>query len=217
MKYMVKSLKSVVVLMLLITATLHAQSDQIEAKSIRKAFEAEGINKAQIFTGITDWFAKEENAANNEISVADKENGHIVVKGMVKVLFKNIGTELYPKRSGMAEVLEAKFNHVVTIDIVDNAYTVTYTLLDMIKEMYGQEETFFNCVNFVEIDEEALEQYNKSMEKVFKRNFVFKNKREIFFENSRSQFQEVSSFILNEAQVNMYSLHEEVISGYRKE
>ena len=210
---MMKSLKSVVVLMMLFTGILNAQSEQIEAKSITKVFDAEGISKAQIFTRITGWFAKENNAVKNEISVADKENGHIVVKGVVKVLFKNIGTELYPKRSGMAEVLESKFNHVISIDIVDNAYTVTYTLSDMIKEMYGQEESFFNCINFVQIDEEALQQYNKSMEKVFKRNFVFKNKREIFFENSRSQFEEVSSFILNEAQINMYSLHEEVISG----
>lgn len=207
-----QSLKSVVVLMMLFTGILNAQNEQIEAKSVTQVFDAEGINKAQIFTRITDWFAKEENAANNEIAETDKENGRIVAKGVVKVLFKNIGTELYPKRSGMAEVLESKFNYLVTIDIVDNAYTVTYTLLEMRKEMYGQEETFFNCINFIEIDEEALEQYNKSMEKVFKRNFVFKNKREIFFENSKSQFQEVNGFILNDVQVYMYSLHEEVLS-----
>ncbi len=94
------------------------------------------------------------------------------------------------------------------MDILNN-----YTLIDMIKEMYGQEETFFNCINFVEIDDKALGEYNKSMEKVFKRNFVFKNKREIFFDNSKAQFQEVSTYILNDAQVNMFALHEEVISG----
>ena len=214
---MMKNLKSVVVLTMLFTGFLHAQSEQIEAKSITKVFDAEGMSKAQIFTGITNWFAKEENATTHEISVADKENGRIVAKGVVKVLFKNIGTELYPKRSGMAEVLEAKFNHIITIDIIDNSYTINYTLSDMIKEMYGQEESFFNCINFVQIDEEALEEYNRSMEKVFKRNFVFKHKREIFFENSKGQFEEVSSYILNEAQVNMYALNEEVISGHPEE
>ena len=195
------------------TSFTYAQNDLVEEKSLTEVYEADGISKSEIYLRINNWFAKEENAVNNEITVADSENGHIEVNGVVKVLFKNIGTDLYPKRSGMAEVLEAKFNYILTIDIVENQYMVNYTLIDMIKEMYGQEETFFNCINFVEIDDKALGEYNKSMEKVFKRNFVFKNKREIFFDNSKAQFQEVSTYILNDAQVNMFALHEEVISG----
>jgi len=195
------------------TSFTYVQNDLVEAKSLTEVYEADGISKSEIFLRINNWFAKEENAVNNEITVADSKNGHIEVGGIVKVLFKNIGNDLYPKRSGMAEVLEAKFNYIMTIDIVENQYMVNYTLIDMIKEMYGQEETFFNCINFVEIDDKALEEYNKSMEKVFKRNFVFKKKREIFFDNSKAQFQEVSSFILNDAQVNMFALHEDIVSG----
>ena len=188
----------------------------IEGKSITEVYELNGISKTEAFSRINNWFALEENAVNDEIAVSNKEESHIEVKGITKVLFKNIGTELYPKRSGMAEVLEAKFNYLITIDIVENQYMVNYTLIDMIKEMYGQEETFFNCINFVEIDDQALEEYNKEMGKVFKRNFVFKNKREIFFENSRSQFEEVSSYVMNEAQVKMFNLHEAVTSPNNK-
>ena len=195
------------------TSSTYAQNDLVEAKSLTEVYEADGISKSEIFLRINNWFSKEENVVNNEIAVADSKNGHMEVKGVVKVLFKNIGTDLYPKRSGMAEVLESKFNYIMIIDVVENQYMVNYTLIDMIKDMYGHEETFFNCVNFVEIDDKALEEYNKSMEKVFKRNFVFKNKREIFFDNSKAQFQEVSSYISNDAQVNMFALHEDVISG----
>ena len=208
-----KKLRLLIVLIIVMTSFTYAQNDLVEAKSLTEVYEANGISKQEIFLRINNWFAKEENVVNNEITVADSKNGHLEVKGVVKVLFKNIGTDLYPKRSGMAEVLEAKFNYMMTIDIVENQYMVNYTLTDMIKEMYGQEETFFNCINFVEIDDTALEDYNKSMEKVFKRNFVFKKKREIFFDNSMAQFQEVSSYILNDAQVNMFALHEDVISA----
>ncbi len=208
-----RRLRLLVLLIIVMTRFSYAQNDLVEAKSLTEVYEADGISKSEIFLRINNWFSKEENAVNNEITIADSKNGHIEVKGIVKVLFKNIGTDLYPKRSGMAEVLEAKFNYIMTIDIVENQYMVNYTLTDMIKEMYGQEETFFNCINFVEIEDTALEEYNKSMEKVFKRNFVFKNKREIFFDNSKAQFQEVSSYILNDAQVNMFALHEDIVSG----
>ena len=208
-----KKFRLLVVLIIAMTSFTYAQNDLVEAKTLTEVYEADGISKSEIFLRINNWFANEKNAVNNEITVADAEKGHVEVKGVVKVLFRNIGTDLYPKRSGMAEVLESKFKYIMTIDIVENQYMVNYTLTDMIKEMYGQEETFFNCVNFVEIDKKALEQYNESMEKVFKRNFVFKNKREIFFDNSKAQFQEVSSYILNDAQVNMFALHEDVVSG----
>lgn len=208
-----KKLRLLIVLIIGMTSFTYAQNDLVEAKSLTEVYAADGISKPEIFLQINNWFAKEENAVNNEITVADSKNGHLEVKGVVKVLFRNIGTDLYPKRSGMAEVLEAKFNYMMTIDIVENQYMVNYTLIDMIKEMYGQEETFYNCINFLEIDDKALEDYNKSMEKVFKRNFVFKKKREIFSDNSKAQFQEVSTYILNDAQVNMFALHEYVISA----
>ena len=207
-----KRLSLCILLFIVSTEFTYGQNDLIEAKSITEVYELNGISKTETFSRIVNWFALEENAINHEMSVSNKEEGHIEVKGITKVLFKNIGTELYPKRSGMAEVLEAKFNYLITIDVVENQYMVNYTLIDMIKEMYGQEETFFNCINFVEIDDIALEEYNKEMGKVFKRNFVFKNKREIFFNNSKSQFEEVSSYVLNESQVKMFNLHEAVIS-----
>jgi hypothetical protein len=208
-----KIFKLFLLLIIVFSEFAYAQNDLIEGKSITEVYEIKGISQTDIFKRINNWFSSEENAANDKISLANEEDGHIEVEGITKVLFRNIGTELYPKRSGMAEVLEAKFNYLITIDIVENQYMVNYTLIDMIKEMYGQEEAFFNCINFVEIDEKALEEYNEAMEKVFKRNFVFKNKRQVFFDNSKSQFEEVSSYVLNEAQVKMFNLHEALMSG----
>ncbi len=89
-----KRLRLLIVLIIVMTSFTYAQNDLVEAKSLTEVYEADGISKAEIYLRINNWFAKEENAVNNEITVADSENGHIEVNGVVKVLFKNIGTDL---------------------------------------------------------------------------------------------------------------------------
>ena len=185
-----------------------AQDYLIEEKSVSRVFQAEGMSKSEIMSKMESWYSNPETTPKDTIETLDLEKGFIRVRGEIKVLYKNIGTELYPKRSQMADVLEAKFRHTIEMDVEDNAYVVKYYLNEMVKEMYGREAEFLNCINFVEIDEEALEAYNRSMGKVLKMNFVFKKRREIFFDNSEVQFQEVSSYILNEAQVNMFAAYD---------
>jgi hypothetical protein len=193
---------------LLVINLVQAQDYLIEEKSVSRVFQAEGLSKSEIMSKMESWYSNPETTPKDTIETLDLEKGFIRVRGEIKVLYKNIGTELYPKRSQMADVLEAKFRHTIEMDVEDNAYVVKYYLNEMVKEMYGREAEFLNCINFVEIDEEALEAYNRSMGKVLKMNFVFKKRREIFFENSEGQFQEVSSYILNEAQVNMFAAYD---------
>ena len=80
----------------------------------------------------------------------------------------------------------------------------------MKKEMYGREAIFFECVNFEEINKEEVEAYNKDMNKLLKANLVFKKRREIFMENSTSQFEEVSNFLLNAGEVKIFSINEAI-------
>lgn len=201
-------LNGLILFCLLVINLIHAQDYLIEEKSVSRVFQAEGLSKSEIMSKMESWYSNPETSPNDTIETLDLEKGFMRVRGQIKVLYKNIGTELYPKRSQMADVLEAKFRHTLEMDIEDNAYVVKYYLNEMVKEMYGRETEFLNCINFVEIDKEALEKYNRSMEKVLKMNFVFKKRREIFFDNSEAQFQEVSSYILNEAQVNMFAAYD---------
>ena len=112
----------------------------------------------------------------------------------------------------MAEVLEARFGHIMEINVNEEDYDIMFSVVDMKEEMYKKQDVFFECINFKEINEEDLSEYNRAMDKLLKANLVFKKRREVFAENSRSQFEEVSSFLLNEGEVSIFSLNEVIAS-----
>ncbi len=206
----IKGLKAGLIVLLFLSSYLHAQDSQVAKKSVSKTFELKGLSPSLIFSRAESWFSDENNGDNNVIKSVSPENNELVVQGETKVLYKNIGKELYPKRNGMAEILDAYFGHLVEIKIDESSYSITYTVTDMKKEMYGKQDVFFECVNFIEINEKDLASYNQDMNKLLKANLVFKKRREIFMENSRLQFEEVNNFLLNEGEVNIFSLNEAV-------
>ena len=205
-----KKLNIGLILILFLTSLVHAQNSQIEEKSVSKKFSLNGLSPSLVLSRAESWFENEDNGEKNVVESLNPEKKELIVKGETKVLYKNIGKELYPKRSGMAEVLDAYFGHIIEIHIDDDYYEITYTVTDMKKEMYGREEIFYKCVNFEEINEEDLEAYNDNMNKLLKANLVFKKRREIFMENSKSQFEEVSNFLLNAGEVNIFSINEAI-------
>lgn len=205
-----KKLKISFILILFLTSLLHSQNSQIEEKSVSKKFSLNGLSPSLILSKAESWFENEDNGEKNVVESLSPEKKELIVKGETKVLYKNIGKELYPKRSGMAEVLDAYFGHVIEVHIGEDYYEIKYTVTDMKKEMYGREEIFYKCVNFEEINEEDLETYNDDMNKLLKANLVFKKRREIFMENSKSQFEEVSNFLLNAGEVNIFSMNEAI-------
>ena len=192
---------------------IQAQESQIEEKSISKHYASENLESALVLSKAEQWFSREENSEQFEIVSLDQKKGEMLVEGSTKVLYKNMGKELYPKRSGMAEVLEASFGNMIRIQTETGGYTITYEVIDMKQEMYKMEDLFFNCVDFKSIDQENLKEYNKAMNKLLKANLVFKKRREIFTENSKSQFEEVSNYLLNAGEVTIFSIHEDIVSG----
>jgi len=206
----IRGLKLSFIMLLFLSGFLQGQNSQIGEKSVSKSFDLNGLSPALIFSRAESWFSDENNGGNNVIESSNTDNKELVVTGETKVLYKNIGKELYPKRSGMAEVLDANFGHIIEIKIEEDTYTITYSVTDMKKEMYGREEIFFQCVNFKEINESDLENYNDNMNKLLKANFVFKKRREIFMDNTKSQFEEVSNFLLSEGEVNIFSINEAI-------
>ncbi|MGB5323112.1 hypothetical protein [Lutimonas sp.] len=191
---------------------IQAQESQIEEKSISKHYASENLESALVLSRAEQWFGREENSEQFEIVSLDQKKGEMLVEGSTKVLYKNMGKELYPKRSGMAEVLEASFGNMIRIQTETGGYTITYEVIDMKQEMYKMEDLFFNCVDFKSIDQKNLKEYNKAMNKLLKANLVFKKRREIFTENSKSQFEEVNNYLLNAGEVTIFSIHEAIES-----
>ncbi len=208
-----KAFRVCLLMILFVTSSLWAQENQIAEKSVSKTYELNDLEPSLIFSRAESWFSNENNGENNIIESVDPEKKELVVKGETKVLYKNIGKELYPKRSGMAEVLDAYFGHLIEIKVNETSYTITYSVTDMRKEMYGKEDVFFECVNFIEVDKEDLDAYNEDMNKLLKANLVFKKRRDIFMENSPAQFAEVNSFLLSEGETNIFSLNETVVGN----
>jgi hypothetical protein len=208
-----KVFKISMLLFFLFSFFIQAQESQIEEKSIIKHYTSENLESALVLSRAEQWFSREENSEQFEIVSLDQKKGEMLVEGSTKVLYKNMGKELYPKRSGMAEVLEASFGNMLRIQTETGGYTITYEVIDMKQEMYKMEDLFFNCVDFKSIDQENLKEYNKAMNKLLKANLVFKKRREIFTKNSKSQFEEVSNYLLNAGEVTIFSIHEGIVSG----
>ncbi|MGI9531525.1 DUF4468 domain-containing protein [Lutimonas sp.] len=208
-----KVLRICLLMILFFSGALMAQESQIAKKSVSKTYDLNGLKPSLIFSRAETWFTNEVNGENNVIESVDPESKELLVKGETKVLYKNIGKELYPKRSGMAEVLDAYFGHLIEIKVGEDSYTITYAVTDMRKEMYGKEDVFFDCINFIEVDKDALKNYNDDMNKLLKANLVFKKRRDIFLENSPAQFEEVNTFLLSEGETNIFSLNETVVGN----
>lgn len=189
-----------------------AQESEIEEKSITKHYTTENLEPTLVLSRAEQWFNNDENSEVFEIVSLDKNKGELLVEGSTKVLYKNLGKDLYPKRSGMAEVLEASFGNKIRVKAEDGGYSISYEVVDMKQEMYKMEDLFFECVDFKSIEEENLKEYNKAMNKLLKANLVFKKRREIFTENSKSQFEEVSTYLLNAGETIIFSLNEVILS-----
>lgn len=202
----------IVLLVVMFSGSIYAQESIIGDKSVSKKFARNGLSKSIILSRAETWFLNEDNTNKNKVESIDIEKGLLKINGETKVLYKNIGKELYPKRSAMAEVLEARFGHIMEINVNEEDYDIMFSVVDMKEEMYKKQDVFFECINFKEINEEDLSEYNRAMDKLLKANLVFKKRREVFAENSRSQFEEVSSFLLNEGEVSIFSLNEVIAS-----
>ena len=118
-----KKLKISFILILFLTSLVYAQNSQIEEKSVSKKFSLNGLSPSLILSRAESWFENEDNGEKNVVETLSLEKRELIVKGETKVLYKNIGKELYPKRSGMAEVLDAYFGHMIEVHIDEDTYS----------------------------------------------------------------------------------------------
>ena len=121
-----KDFKIALMLFFLFVGLTQAQDSRIEVKSITKFYQANDLAPALMLSRAEQWFGNEENSEDFKIISLDQEKGEMLVEGSTKVLYKNIGKELYPKRSGMAEVLEARFGNKIMVKTDTKGYSITY-------------------------------------------------------------------------------------------
>jgi len=195
------------VLLFILVPSVNAQEYLIESKSATIVYEVPDKTKSDLYQSALQWFEKEESTSEYTLESSDPNAGIIRVSEVNQVYYKNIGKLMYPKRTGMAEMLSGDFSYDIELVFEDGTYMVKYLLTGMEKEMYGRDDLFYACIDFEEIDEEALAEYNKSMNKLLTMNAVFKKRRNIFKDNSRSQFEDASQNVLNSMTSNMGSLY----------
>jgi hypothetical protein len=186
---------------------LSAQEYLIEGKSATIVYQVPDRTKEQLFNDALVWFQDEERTSQYTVESSDLAAGTIAVNEVNQVFYKNIGKLMYPQRSGMAEMLSGDFSYHIDLVFEEGTYMVKYELTGMAKEMYGRDQLFYECIDFEEIDKDALKAYNKSMDKLLKMNVVLKKRRQIFEENSLSQFEDASQNVLNSMTANMGSLY----------
>ena len=196
-----------IILLFVFVPSVEAQEYLIEGKSATIVYEVPEKSKSELFQAALDWFEKEESTSEYTIESSDPTAGIIKVSEVNQVYYKNIGQLMYPKRSGMAEMLSGDFSYDIELVFEEGTYMVKYKVTGMEKEMYGRDDLFYACVDFEEIDEQALAEYNESMNKLLTMNAVFKKRRDIFKDNSRSQFEDASQNVLNSMTSNMGSLY----------
>lgn len=195
------------VLLFILVPSVKAQEYLIESKSATIVYEVPDKTKSDLYQSALQWFEKEESTSEYTIESSDPKAGIIRVSEVNQVYYKNIGKLMYPKRTGMAEMLSGDFSYDIELVFEDGTYMVKYLLTGMEKEMYGRDDLFYACIDFEEIDEDALAEYNKSMNKLLTMNAVFKKRRNIFKDNTRSQFEDASQNVLNSMTSNMGSLY----------
>ena len=195
------------VVLFILVPSVNAQEYLIEGKSATIVYEVPDKTKSDLYQSALQWFEKEESTSEYTIESSDLNAGIIRVSEVNQVYYKNIGKLMYPKRSGMAEMLSGDFSYNIELVFEDGTYMVKYVLTGMEKEMYGRDDLFYACIDFEEIDEQALAEYNKSMNKLLTMNAVFKKRRNIFKDNSKAQFEDASQNILNSMTSNMGSLY----------
>lgn len=198
---------SFLILLFIFAPGINAQEYLIEGKSATIVYEVPEKTRSELYQAALQWFENEDSTSEYTLESSDANDGIIRVSEVNQVYYKNIGKLMYPKRSGMAELLSGDFSYDIELVFEDGTYMVKYVLTGMEKEMYGRDDLFYACIDFEEIDEEALAEYNKSMNKLLTMNAVFKKRRNIFKDNSRSQFEDASQNVLNSMTSNMGSLY----------
>ena len=167
-------------LLSIVAPRLNAQEYLIEGKSATIVYEVPDRSKSDLHQAALHWFDNEDSTSKYVIESNDADAGTIRISEVNQVYYKNIGKLMYPNRSGMAEMLSGDFSYDIELAFEDGTYMVRYQLTGMEKEMYGRDDLFYACIDFEEIDEKALAEYNESMNKLLVMNAVFKKRRNIF-------------------------------------
>ena len=120
-----------IILLFVFVPQVQAQEYLIEGKSATIVYEVPEKSKSELFQGALDWFEKEESASEYTVESSNPKAGIIKVSEINQVYYKNIGKLMYPKRSGMAEMLSGDFSYDIELVFEEGTYMVKYMLTGM--------------------------------------------------------------------------------------
>lgn len=187
---------------------LYAQEFKIEDKTITGIFEAKEKNKSDLFSSINKWISINYNSAKSVIQMNELESGTIIVKGINEVQFRNPYKQLYPNDKYISEISAVNFNHLIEINIKDNKYRIIYKITGVDSE--GYESLFFSCISLDTIDDNAIQSYNLTNERILKKGLIGKEKRDALLSLSKPMFQEIKKILTENIKLTMLSIEKAI-------
>jgi hypothetical protein len=203
-------------LTLLVSMISHGQTYTIEDKALTGVFEVAGKSKAELFSAINKWISINYNSGKSVTQLSDNEAGIIVVKGINEVSCANNAKILYPNMKAIPDISTTSFNHLIEVNIKDNKFRITYTLVDINLPPNAfssvQNTKIPDNINLNGTPESALMINKELMDSTLKKALIGKEKRDKYIESIKPMYDELNSNILNDMKATMLSIQSAVTS-----
>jgi hypothetical protein len=194
--------------LLFISAFCFSQEYKTNTTSVTGVFEAKDKSKSELFSLINKWLSINYKSSKHVIQLNDLESGTIIVKGINTVKTKNALKKLYPNSSPEHNFYE--FNHLIEINVKDNKFRITFTLIDIVSGVSLNDRFSMECINLQGVDQNSVDFYNEKMDSLLRTGLVGKKKRDEFKSESKDYLTVVNNDILQSAKEIMLSIDETV-------
>lgn len=206
--------KTLYIIILLASLVGYGQTYTTEDKALTGIFEVAGKSKAEIFSAINKWISINYNSPKTVIQLSDGEAGNIIVKGTNEVSYKNGTNILYPNMKSLPENTVMKFNHLIEVNIKDNKYRVTFTIIGIEYEpavaAYMTPELTkngFDVINLNGTPDAVLTDIKNKLEISFSDTPLNKDKVKLFIANTKPIYDGINSKLLTDMKSTMLSIN----------
>jgi hypothetical protein len=205
-------MKKLLLVIFVITQLANAQEYSYSEKSVIGVFEVPNKSKAEVFSTITKWVSINYNSSKNVTQLSDLEAGNIIIKGINAVTYKNNAKALYPNNKYIADQTTSNFNHLIEINVKDNKFRIIYTITDIADKENIYKDIMYNCIDFVSVKDEKVDEYNVMLESLLKGSYMGKGKRETLKSISKQIFIDLSEAVVMDIKKTMISIENSVAS-----
>lgn len=188
----------------------YSQDFKIEEKSIIGVFECKDLSKSEIFSAINKWVSINYNSSKTVIQMNDLESGTIIIKGTNLLKHKNTNKIFYPNNKFVEEYSTSLLNHLVEINVKDERYRVIFKIIDIEEEGIGLNDLLFECINFKELNDNQINNYNAVMEAKLKSNLTGKKKIDAFTQMTKPSLVEINENLIGYIKSIMFLIEKSI-------